>query len=1174
MKVNQPQLHKQKDKGFALVSTVTLMALLMVVCIGMVSLSGIESRTSNQGKARAEAKANARIALMTAIGELQKYAGADQSITAPARIVSEEGPFGIEVDDSKDLYTIAMSTQGGDDTWQGSRTQAWQNRGRILVSGSEAEMTDIQSLANPVSEPDSISLSKKHMPEEFRVRAPLVSVFKPNSKSPSGNFAWWVEGQGAQAAFGLERIAEPGFEALMPDRFNLEEAVAGGVLDWLPDREADLETLQKAITEETVELLAADDAQITEYRQNSDWVGIRNRALLTNSIDGGFKKDLTVALDEGTSESQMTKAMGSEKMFEPLEGDLTDSNPGGPNWTQARSFYNLKTDSKGRIVVRPQTEDEMGVYPVLASFTEYYGISNTKGYAPDPGPFFNDRKYYTKKWVMTFHMSPVVKLWNPYNRPMVAPNGFTVATGNSEEQYGNVQRSIQELVKWHSRFDSYLPVGARYEHRYHIPGPIVFQPGETKIFSMDSNRYMNTFGSGTSYSPGAGGQGDVGDQVNVVDEGYILATLTEDAFTGYSLWDTLWSTKDLEEYDIEAGNYYISGRADGGRVQNPNAIIGTDGSKTNIRDSSSASKNLLLQPGELVTWSVKLYDGKVKKVNGSYSGDPLVSIKNINTKVNGQTKFDPNINESLDPRNDPYFLDNGTHIDATWAKTVSLRMVADEASQASTELNPENHGTTQVKFLSDFNVRAHSNGVWPYEYSKQKSNFYDYPSSPYKVNGKTPSDYGLGTPGNYYSGSTLSLNSMDQVMPGDGIGYSGSAGGQRCILFHIRDSKREAEQEMISYGQLRHANLYIENGNAQNRAANGYDAEDFFAGNNRPTYGIGESRADIRLDLEENRGLYKEMQIRDGDGNYHSTHYDYSYHMNQLWDSVFFSAKKTDGTGSYNPRLTLMQGGELKNDAEGITDNAANLWLEGAFNVNCTNPKAWAAFLAATMGAPVNGEDMDELAPFTRQAEPIGTVGDSKYDVVDVENYEGGRALNAEEIRTLSEALVDQIEQRGPFFSVSDFINRCALRNAPDGTNLMGALQAAIDTAEINKHLTTKETTIDASDVSSIYNQEAFAGSSAEAIPGSLTQGDIITRLGHLLTARSDTFKIRAYGEALDSDGKTVIARAWCEAVVQRMPYEVEQSTPVDGEPTEQNPFGRRFDIIAFRWLNSEEMAD
>ena len=79
--------------------------------------------------------------------------------------------------------------------------------------------------------------------------------------------------------------------------------------------------------------------------------------------------------------------------------------------------------------------------------------------------------------------------------------------------------------------------------------------------------------------------------------------------------------------------------------------------------------------------------------------------------------------------------------------------------------------------------------------------------------------------------------------------------------------------------------------------------------------------------------------------------------------------------------------------------------------------------------------------------------------------------------------------------------------------------------------------------------------------------------LGPVLTARSDTFVIRAYGDAVDASGKTT-ARAWCEAVVQRTPE------PLDPDESGLNPrlpgttgdFGRRFVITAFRWLSPDEI--
>jgi Tfp pilus assembly protein PilX len=70
----------------------------------------------------------------------------------------------------------------------------------------------------------------------------------------------------------------------------------------------------------------------------------------------------------------------------------------------------------------------------------------------------------------------------------------------------------------------------------------------------------------------------------------------------------------------------------------------------------------------------------------------------------------------------------------------------------------------------------------------------------------------------------------------------------------------------------------------------------------------------------------------------------------------------------------------------------------------------------------------------------------------------------------------------------------------------------------------------------------------------------ILTALGPMLTVRSDTFRIRAYGEALNpADPARIEASAYCEAIVQRTP------DPMPG-------FGRRFVITSFRWLGPEDI--
>jgi hypothetical protein len=91
-----------------------------------------------------------------------------------------------------------------------------------------------------------------------------------------------------------------------------------------------------------------------------------------------------------------------------------------------------------------------------------------------------------------------------------------------------------------------------------------------------------------------------------------------------------------------------------------------------------------------------------------------------------------------------------------------------------------------------------------------------------------------------------------------------------------------------------------------------------------------------------------------------------------------------------------------------------------------------------------------------------------------------------------------------------------------------------------------------------------------------LSQADLLTVLGNAATVRSDTFTIRAYGESKDPSGQ-ILGRAWCEAVVQRVPDWVDPADAAHAAVDEltsvtNQSLGRRFRLIAFRWLAPEDV--
>jgi hypothetical protein len=358
---------------------------------------------------------------------------------------------------------------------------------------------------------------------------------------------------------------------------------------------------------------------------------------------------------------------------------------------------------------------------------------------------------------------------------------------------------------------------------------------------------------------------------------------------------------------------------------------------------------------------------------------------------------------------------------------------------------------------------------------------------------------------------------------------------------------------------------------------------------------------------------------------------DHTYLMNAvMWDSYYFSTACAYTTASFsatrskqdvltdfftgkksmlNSRLTPyiadgVAAQTLATDYGGKADIdfsqsfAKNAMIQGAFNVNSDSIDAWRAVLSSLRDASVKGygnltHTIDKKTAFVRNGLPVAGSADDANPLNSVNalgqiRWAGFRTLTDAQIEKLATLIVAEIrasakEDSAPSLCLGDFINR-----RPGGPtalhSLKGILQTAIDKSDINDNINFhgKDSNnisgpgLAANRINGLANPAALSGYTADGAAPMLTQGDLLTGLAPIITARGDTFTIRCYGESRAANGTTVLAKAWCEAIVQRIPAYVDTANTPDALPTAlstvSKTFGRQFVITSFRWLDASEI--
>lgn len=218
----------RRQSGFALIVTLALLALIVLGLYAMSALSKVGSEVAASSAYQLQARQNAQLALATAMGELQRYAGDDDMITGMAGIIGVPAGAG-------------QATRHWCGVWDGYGTFL-----RWLASGGNGAPLPNPTGADWIALVASGSLGADDKDKEH-VRALAVPILVPDGNGGvfrSGSCAWWVGDEGvklsavvpdaeAPVAGGKHAIDEL-ISALSPANPNLSRVVAYAQLSLAP----------------------------------------------------------------------------------------------------------------------------------------------------------------------------------------------------------------------------------------------------------------------------------------------------------------------------------------------------------------------------------------------------------------------------------------------------------------------------------------------------------------------------------------------------------------------------------------------------------------------------------------------------------------------------------------------------------------------------------------------------------------------------------------------------------------------------------------------------------------------------------------------------------------------------------------------------------------------------
>ena len=1215
--------HRAPQKGFALLITITLLAFMVLLLVSLASLTRVETQVASNTQQVAAARQNALMALNIALGQLQKHAGPDQRVTATADLANgaavpnphwvgvygntsvanyNQTPSAITPSaptllnwliSGNESITYTASTNAASfgqidsTTVPLSSTIPFKPTDAITVTGGIASATALSDITvGSANKPARLlvgpnTVNSANAASDYVV-APLVDITTPEKNVPGlgsgttaatiGRYAYWVGDEGVKARVDLrdsysQQIATADKTAYQINSFITAQRSAVELVDYVGTTPLSADYPAPASSSSLNNILSLNQLSLTGSSTNAQShlqaaqkrrfhdLTASSYGVLADIYAGGLKKDLTADITDTstTADASIGRPADTTAIFTPERGTATSPIDNVPTWGQLRSFPRINPTS-GKVVPVLPTSTSQGIYPVI----NYAGLG-LDFYIDSTG----------KPQVALF---PNVGLWNPYSTTIKAATyeiGYRVNGGNPIEL--RVRGWSENIV---ATLDMSLGVLGGSTAPSGSPGFVRFKitcqdipPGETHLYRLDSSV------AGAAYSPGANnmtrapsaGSGSPGVGANYVTWTSAAVTTvspptTTDTRT-FFVWSNGSNTMGLHAAELDV-------------------VLGTTGSVTS--------------PSSTTGWYQAELDAKMDKWK------PPTILKNfvqVNTMASGY----------IPAPSSAFRLQAG--MESLWGNDNGYDGNPKGAIRASTS---QAGGGGRMRWLAMGNVRSPVVRMTSAESANDRGSILFG-----AVIATAPS-----------GGTDITLMATPYgFLTSIGDSQFSNAGYKPAVLFDVLSST----DRFLSLGQLQHAQLAPYGFYSSYPFGNSYadvriDRDRHYVSSYVKASPSATSYDDTLYDLSWhlNRAVWDKYFVSG---------------VPSAWTQSDIDGGRIlpNGRMAYYARDGAMP--SLANvKFNGGTDNAyakaaANLMVKGSFNINSTSEEAWRAVLASTYQIPANtayadsGDNIASIAPIPRfsgnqNLSSVATIPANTTNTMTSNwRYLGNRGLLWSSATTstlpaivneLARTIVAEIRARGangPCLSVADFVNRRITSDtaADKDRGIKGTLQTAIDSMvpssstltgaqnspEVNPwFFTGNGIPVVASDKPvTAWKTEHFLGGSSSVVapyngfatrsalsPKYLTQADLLSVLGPILSARSDTFLIRTYGDVKNPITGAITGRAWCEALVQRLPDYINSTAdaaevaPTILTNTDNKKLGRRLKLVSFRWLTPSDI--